>query len=322
MVALARQFPPIGFQAPGNIPKSSSERILSPASAASMCQVARFGTLRGACQGRSDTARAGRARRAPRSRRSRTNRDPAEKSCRGRGHRLEEIESGAVALRQPLGPSPHEGTEIGLEAERMKQEKAKELIDGALDRLGDALDRGISDTMRTYLAAMARFRQYSWGNVLLISSRRTASISQRWCGWARGGSGGVCSPRTERGRRSGDAGNTIGVGVAPAAAVKESRRRQWARRRGMGGAVHGRRWRRAGGHQQAGSARKNRSWCGRPRDESGGGSREKNQAARAAIEQRGLGVAPESAGQTEGARAASSTSVRSVRPVSGWLRGR
>ena len=54
----------------------------------------------------------------------------------------------------------------------MKQEKAKELIDVALDRLGEALDRGVSDTMKTYLAAMARFRQYSWGNVLLIALAR------------------------------------------------------------------------------------------------------------------------------------------------------
>ena len=76
------------------------------------------------------------------------------------------------AARLGLGPSPHEGTEIGLEVEMMKQEKARALIDGALDRLGEALDRGFSDTMKSYLAAMARLRQYSWGNILLIALAR------------------------------------------------------------------------------------------------------------------------------------------------------
>jgi hypothetical protein len=36
----------------------------------------------------------------------------------------------------------------------------------------DALERGQSEALKLYLAAMSRFHRYSWGNILLIYSQR------------------------------------------------------------------------------------------------------------------------------------------------------
>src|SRR5215469_10638037 len=40
------------------------------------------------------------------------------------------------------------------------------------DEVSQALERGHSETLRKYLAAMARFRRYSWHNVAMIFSQR------------------------------------------------------------------------------------------------------------------------------------------------------
>ncbi|GMU82456.1 MAG: hypothetical protein AMXMBFR47_23270 [Planctomycetota bacterium] len=54
----------------------------------------------------------------------------------------------------------------------MKAEQAKKLAEDALTQLTTALERGQSDALRQYLAAMSRFHTYSWGNVLLILSQK------------------------------------------------------------------------------------------------------------------------------------------------------
>jgi len=54
----------------------------------------------------------------------------------------------------------------------MKVEQAKQIASKAIDELSQALERGHSETLRKYLAAMARFRQYSWHNVAMIFSQR------------------------------------------------------------------------------------------------------------------------------------------------------
>ena len=54
----------------------------------------------------------------------------------------------------------------------MNTEQAKQLSETALSRLMAALEAGQSEALKQYLAAMARFRGYSWGNVLLIYSQR------------------------------------------------------------------------------------------------------------------------------------------------------
>jgi antirestriction protein ArdC len=54
----------------------------------------------------------------------------------------------------------------------MKTEQAKKLTDESLERLAEALKQGQSDVMRQYLAAMAKFHRYSFGNILLIYVQR------------------------------------------------------------------------------------------------------------------------------------------------------
>ena len=58
----------------------------------------------------------------------------------------------------------------------MKKMKSRQTaasqIKTALDKLTEALEKGTSDQFKAYLAAMAKFRRYSWGNVLLIMSQR------------------------------------------------------------------------------------------------------------------------------------------------------
>jgi len=54
----------------------------------------------------------------------------------------------------------------------MKVEQAKQIASKAIDELSEALERGHSETLRKYLAAMARFRQYTWHNVAMIFSQR------------------------------------------------------------------------------------------------------------------------------------------------------
>jgi len=50
----------------------------------------------------------------------------------------------------------------------MNTEQAKKLSEDGLTRLMEALDRGESETLKTYLKTMARFRRYSAMNCLLI----------------------------------------------------------------------------------------------------------------------------------------------------------
>ena len=54
----------------------------------------------------------------------------------------------------------------------MKAEQAKKLADEGLANLEQALQRGNSESLTAYLAAMGRFHQYSFGNVMLICSQK------------------------------------------------------------------------------------------------------------------------------------------------------
>ena len=54
----------------------------------------------------------------------------------------------------------------------MNTDNVKQLCEEALRRLATALEQGQSDALKTYLATMARFHKYSWGNVLLIFTQK------------------------------------------------------------------------------------------------------------------------------------------------------
>jgi antirestriction protein ArdC len=54
----------------------------------------------------------------------------------------------------------------------MTTEQAKSLSEADIAKLMDALERGQSDALRTYLSVMSRFHRFSWGNILLIYSQR------------------------------------------------------------------------------------------------------------------------------------------------------
>ena len=54
----------------------------------------------------------------------------------------------------------------------MNTDQAKHLAENALNALIEALEKGRSEALRTYLAAMGRFHKYSWGNCLLIASQK------------------------------------------------------------------------------------------------------------------------------------------------------
>lgn len=54
----------------------------------------------------------------------------------------------------------------------MKVEQAKQIASNAIEQLWQALEAGHSEGLKDYLAAMARFRGYSWHNVMLIASQR------------------------------------------------------------------------------------------------------------------------------------------------------
>ena len=51
-------------------------------------------------------------------------------------------------------------------------ERAKQIINRALDTLAAALERGHSEGLRQHLRAMARFHRYSIGNLMLIVSQK------------------------------------------------------------------------------------------------------------------------------------------------------
>lgn len=54
----------------------------------------------------------------------------------------------------------------------MKVEQAKQIASKAIEQLSQALERGHSEILREYLAAMARFHRYSLHNIMLIASQR------------------------------------------------------------------------------------------------------------------------------------------------------
>jgi hypothetical protein len=54
----------------------------------------------------------------------------------------------------------------------MKVEQAKQIASNAIEQLRQALESGHSKRLKEYLAAMARFRRYSWHNVMLIASQK------------------------------------------------------------------------------------------------------------------------------------------------------
>ena len=54
----------------------------------------------------------------------------------------------------------------------MKRDEALQHCDAALQELADSLRQGKSQSLLRYLALMARFHQYSFGNCLLIAWQR------------------------------------------------------------------------------------------------------------------------------------------------------
>jgi hypothetical protein len=66
----------------------------------------------------------------------------------------------------------------------MKLEQAKEIAEKAIGQLAESLERGHSEELRKYLAAMAKFPKYSLHNVCLILAQRpdTARVAgyQTW----------------------------------------------------------------------------------------------------------------------------------------------
>lgn len=54
----------------------------------------------------------------------------------------------------------------------MKAEQAKKMADEAFANLVAALEQGKSETLQAFLAAAARFHNYSWGNIMLIVSQK------------------------------------------------------------------------------------------------------------------------------------------------------
>lgn len=66
----------------------------------------------------------------------------------------------------------------------MKAEQAKKLADEALDNLTAAVAAGKSESLTAYLAAMGKFHDYSFGNVMLIVSQKPdASHVAGFNGW-------------------------------------------------------------------------------------------------------------------------------------------
>jgi antirestriction protein ArdC len=57
----------------------------------------------------------------------------------------------------------------------MKVDQAKQIASNAIEQLRQALEAGHSEKLTQYLAAMARFRRYSWGNVMLIASQKPSA---------------------------------------------------------------------------------------------------------------------------------------------------
>ncbi len=54
----------------------------------------------------------------------------------------------------------------------MKVEEAKKIVDRQFENLVSTLEQGQSDALKAYFAAMAKFHQYSFRNLMLIFSQR------------------------------------------------------------------------------------------------------------------------------------------------------
>lgn len=54
----------------------------------------------------------------------------------------------------------------------MADDRVRKLAEESLDRLGSELEAGKSEALQNYLNTIARFRNYSWRNVLLIGAQR------------------------------------------------------------------------------------------------------------------------------------------------------
>jgi antirestriction protein ArdC len=66
----------------------------------------------------------------------------------------------------------------------MKVEQAKQIVSKAIEELSKSLERGHSETLRNYLAAIGRFHRYSLRNVMLIASQKpTASHVAGFQAW-------------------------------------------------------------------------------------------------------------------------------------------
>ena len=57
----------------------------------------------------------------------------------------------------------------------MKNNKAKQLIENALNSLTESLENGQSDELKKYLQTMSRFHQYSLRNIMLIALQRPSA---------------------------------------------------------------------------------------------------------------------------------------------------
>jgi antirestriction protein ArdC len=57
----------------------------------------------------------------------------------------------------------------------MNSENIKKVTNQAIEQLITALNEGRSETLKQYLATVARFRRYSWHNVMLIASQKPAA---------------------------------------------------------------------------------------------------------------------------------------------------
>src|SRR5205085_2823786 len=59
-----------------------------------------------------------------------------------------------------------------LVTSKRKTESTQELVNASIQVLIDALESGHSEVLTSYLKAMAKFRNYSFGNILLIATQK------------------------------------------------------------------------------------------------------------------------------------------------------
>ena len=57
----------------------------------------------------------------------------------------------------------------------MKNNKAKQLIENALDSLTESLENGQSDELKKYLQTMSKFHKYSLRNIMLIALQKPSA---------------------------------------------------------------------------------------------------------------------------------------------------